>query len=198
MLATEAAVIPYAVGVDIACRMKLTVLDLPVDHLASRREALSRAIEQETRFGVGAEFRAKRAHGVLDADWSVSPITRRNKDKAWALLGTSGSGNHFVEFGVLTVSDDSLGLARGEHLALISHSGSRGTGAAVAAHYSKLAQEQHRDLPKELSRLAWLDLDGAAGKEYWAAMELMGEYAAANQSTPRASRPGWTSGCREY
>src|ERR1019366_8913544 len=30
VLATENAVIPYAVGVDIACRMKMTVLDLPV------------------------------------------------------------------------------------------------------------------------------------------------------------------------
>jgi tRNA-splicing ligase RtcB (3'-phosphate/5'-hydroxy nucleic acid ligase) len=27
VLATENAVIPYAVGVDIACRMKMTVLD---------------------------------------------------------------------------------------------------------------------------------------------------------------------------
>ena len=37
VLATDNAVIPYAVGVDIACRMKLTVLDLPVEH--ARRPA---------------------------------------------------------------------------------------------------------------------------------------------------------------
>ena len=30
VLATHNAVIPYAVGVDIACRMKMTVLDLPL------------------------------------------------------------------------------------------------------------------------------------------------------------------------
>jgi len=29
VLATKDCVIPYAVGVDIACRMKMTVLDLP-------------------------------------------------------------------------------------------------------------------------------------------------------------------------
>ena len=40
VLATENAVIPYAVGVDIACRMKLTVLDLPVDG-ARRRSAIA-------------------------------------------------------------------------------------------------------------------------------------------------------------
>ena len=36
----------------------------------------------------------------MDEDWSVTPLTRQLKDKAWAQLGTSGSGNHFVEFGV--------------------------------------------------------------------------------------------------
>ena len=39
VLATRDAVIPYAVGVDIACRMKLTVLDLPVSALADDRHA---------------------------------------------------------------------------------------------------------------------------------------------------------------
>ena len=33
VLATENAVIPYAVGVDIACRMKLSVFDIPADQL---------------------------------------------------------------------------------------------------------------------------------------------------------------------
>ena len=56
VLATEGAVIPYAVGVDIACRMKLTVLDWPVSALAERHDELVRAIEAETRFGVGATF----------------------------------------------------------------------------------------------------------------------------------------------
>ncbi len=33
VLATEGVVIPYAVGVDIACRMKLSVLDLPFESM---------------------------------------------------------------------------------------------------------------------------------------------------------------------
>jgi len=180
VLATQNAVIPYAVGVDIACRVKLTVLDLPIESIERRADILRDAIESETRFGVGAEFKHKRTHDVLDADWNVSPITRRNRDKAWAQLGTSGSGNHFVEFGVFTIEHDALGLAPGRYVALLSHSGSRGTGAAVCDHYSKLAMDQHRDLPKEMRQLAWLDLDTNAGREYWEAMELMGRYAAAN------------------
>ena len=192
VLATRGAVIPYAVGVDIACRMKLTVLDWPASSLTERHEELVRAIEAETRFGVGATFKNRREHGVLDADWTVSPTTRKNRDRAWAQLGTSGSGNHFVEFGTLQVLPQThqnasnpadpatLSLPPGEYLALLSHSGSRGTGAAVCDHYSKLAMAMHPELPKDYQRLAWLDLDSVEGQEYWSAMELMGRYAAAN------------------
>jgi tRNA-splicing ligase RtcB len=188
VLATDNAVIPYAVGVDIACRMKMTVLDIPARDLEHKQDRLTRAIEAETRFGVGASFKERRAHEVLDADWAVSPVTRSNKDKAWSQLGTSGSGNHFVEFGMFTAHEpiewpgQAKELPAGTYVALLSHSGSRGTGAAVCDHYSKLAFAQFKDLPNELKRLAWLSLDSQEGQEYWAAMELMGRYAAANHA----------------
>ena len=182
VLATENAVIPYAVGVDIACRMKMTVTDIPVDDLESKEARLTNAIKAETRFGIGAKFRNRRHQDVLDRDWSVSPITKSCKDRAWAQLGTSGSGNHFVEFGVFSVRDELEGLPPGKYVALLSHSGSRGTGAAVCKHYSRLAASRHRNLPGKLKQLAWLSLDKADGQEYWAAMELMGHYAAANHA----------------
>jgi len=182
VLATDNAVIPFAVGMDIACRMKMSVLDMEVSALTGRTDRLKNALHRETCFGVGGGFRSqhRRRHDVLDEDWSVSPITRKNKDKAWRQLATSGSGNHFVEFGVLTLDRDELGLDAGEYLALLSHSGSRGVGGMIAQHYSKLAMELHPELPRDLRRLAWFDLDSGPGKEYWAAMELMGRYAAAN------------------
>jgi tRNA-splicing ligase RtcB (3'-phosphate/5'-hydroxy nucleic acid ligase) len=186
VLATDNVVIPYAVGVDIACRMKMTVLDVPIRELERHSERLIRAIEAETRFGVGATFKNRRQHEVLDADWDVSPVTKKNKDRAWSQLGTSGSGNHFVEFGLFTshgaIASPGHRLEAGTYLALLSHSGSRGTGAAVCDHYSKLAFSQFPDLPSELKRLAWLSLDSQEGQEYWAAMELMGRYAAANHA----------------
>lgn len=188
VLATENAVIPYAVGVDIACRMKMTVLDLPVEDLDRRQDRLTRAIEAETRFGVGAAFKERRGHEVMDADWSVSPVTNQFKDRAWAQLGTSGSGNHFVEFGVfaahgpIRAPGQSQQLPAGSYVALLSHSGSRGTGAAVCDYYSQRAFSQFADMPKELKRLAWLSLDSQEGQEYWNAMELMGRYAAANHA----------------
>jgi tRNA-splicing ligase RtcB (3'-phosphate/5'-hydroxy nucleic acid ligase) len=186
VLATRDAVIPYAVGVDIACRMKMTVLDLPVGALTDNQARLTRAIERETRFGIGATFKSPRQHEVMDLDWRVTPLTAKLRDRAWAQLGTSGSGNHFVEFGVLTVLDEGAGLPRGTYLALLSHSGSRGTGAQIAQHYSRLARDLHPELPQELAHLAWLDLSSGPGQEYWAAMELMGRYAAANHAVIHA------------
>ena len=186
VLAVRNAVIPYAVGVDIACRMRLTVLDMPLSRLFEHRDAFIMAIERETRFGMGAGFEknARRLHPVMDEDWNVSPITRINRDKAWKQLGSSGGGNHFVEFGELKVEFPArigdVQLTPGSYLALLSHSGSRGTGERVALHYSERAMSLCPRLPDSLRRLAWLDLDGEAGQEYWAAMQLMGRYASAN------------------
>ena len=186
VLAVKDAVIPYAVGVDIACRMRLSVLDMPDSSLVSCREALITAIEQETRFGIGAKFEQeqRREHPVMDEDWAVTEVTRSNKNTAWKQLGSSGGGNHFVEFGELHVETPAeLGgqyLEKGCYLALLSHSGSRKTGEMVAGHYSKLAMSLRPALPPEVKHLAWLELSSEAGCEYWAAMELMGRYAAAN------------------
>ena len=180
VMATDNAVVPYAVGVDIACRMKMTVLDMPPAALTGRQHRLRNAIEQETRFGVGVSFTPRRRHDVMDRDWSLAKVVAGLKDKAHDQLGTSGAGNHFVEFGTLTLDRAELGLEARVYLALLSHSGSRGAGATIADHYSKLAMKRHPELPRELTHLAWLGLDSDLGQEYWRAMELMGLYASAN------------------
>ena len=93
VLATEDAVIPYGVGVDIACRMMMTIFDVPTSALQADHDVLKSAIEKNTRFGVGAEWKDRKHHQVMDEDWDVSPITREYKDKAHRQLGTSGSGS---------------------------------------------------------------------------------------------------------
>jgi tRNA-splicing ligase RtcB len=180
VMATDGTVIPYAVGVDIACRMKLSVIDLPVSVIESNPDTLEHALMAETAFGVGATLARKADGDVLDADRWSTPLLRSLRQKAAAQLGSSGSGNHFVEFGTLSLPEGDLGLPAGEYLAILSHSGSRGTGAKIADHYSKLARAQHPEVPKELSYLSWLDLDHEAGAEYWHAMNLMGDYASRN------------------
>ena len=182
VVAVEHAVIPYAVGVDIACRMKLSVLDAPPEALVRDLDRWQSAIEKGTRFGVGSVHERPQDHEVLEQDWGVTRITREHRDRAWKQLGTSGSGNHFVEFGVLTLEqpDEQLGLTAGRYVALLSHSGSRGVGAAVCNTYSNIARARLPKRYEELGRLAWLDLDSQEGQEYWLAMNLMGDYAAAN------------------
>lgn len=182
VLALENAVVPYAVGVDIACRMKLSVLDIPTTELQTNFHRFKSALEKGTRFGIGSVHERPQQHAVMDADWSVARVTREHRDKAWRQLGTSGSGNHFVEFGLLTLDqrDEQLALDQGAYVALLSHSGSRGTGAAVCDTYSNIARSRLPKRYEDIGRLAWLSLDEEAGQEYWAAMNLMGDYAAAN------------------
>lgn len=179
VLATENSIIPYAVGLDIACRLKLSVFDLPLGYLTGARDKVRNALIRETQFGAGGEFSKPYDHEVLDDNWYFSKITRDNKDKARRQLGTSGSGNHFVDIGELTFEEDGL-LPKGNYFAIMSHSGSRGTGATVANYFSKLAMNLRPDLPPNLQKLAWLDLDTEEGNEYFEAMNLMGRYAHAN------------------
>jgi tRNA-splicing ligase RtcB len=182
VLALDNAVVPYAVGVDIACRMRLSIYDLRPELLVDRKQQFVNALEHGTVFGVGRGHEKPQDHPVMDQDWSVTQVTRTHKDLARVQLGSSGSGNHFAEFGVLLLDKDDpqLGLKAGQYVALLTHSGSRGVGSAVCQVYSRLAQTRLPAKYKDLGRLAWLDMDSEAGQEYWAAMSLMGDYAAAN------------------
>lgn len=181
VLATEGAVIPYAVGVDIACRMRLSIFAESPAILDQQAGKFEKALVENTVFGAGGESHAGVDHDVLDdPGWESSKYVASLKDKAHAQLGTSGSGNHFVEWGSFTLEDDDLGMEAGTYLALLSHSGSRGPGFMIANHYSKLAMDLHSDLDKQVQHLAWLPLDTELGQEYWLAMELAGRFASAN------------------
>ena len=179
VLALENAVCPFAVGVDIACRMKMSIIDMPPNTITDKFNLFKESIEGGTVFGVGQSWKPRKHHHVMDEDWNITPVTRENKDRAWDQLGTSGSGNHFVDIGTITVYDDSI-LPAGEYVAIMSHSGSRGTGGSVCDVYSGIAQAKLPHKYKDMGRLAWLDMDTEAGMEYFLAMNLMGKYAAAN------------------
>ncbi len=184
VLAVENAVIPYGVGVDIGCRMALSVYDIPEAFFDANQAQFKRELIAQTRFGAGHGFKPhERAdHAVLtDMAFGMNAFVANLKDKAWTQLGTSGGGNHFVEFGIIefAMADEALGVPAGKYLALLSHSGSRGLGATIAGHYTKLAKELCR-LPHEAQNLAYLGLDTEAGQEYWQAMTLAGDYASAN------------------
>ena len=181
VLATENAVIPYGVGVDIGCRMCLSVFDIDPKDLVQKEAYFARELNEATLFGAGRQFDHNGSHEVTDRkEFDEIPILKGLQAKAARQLGSSGSGNHFVEFGIVEIGekDPVLGLEPGKYLGLLSHSGSRALGANIANHYTRIAKEK-RQLPGEAANLAWLDLDEEEGIEYWLAMNLAGDYAAA-------------------
>ncbi|MDX1903003.1 MAG: RtcB family protein [Thermonemataceae bacterium] len=181
---TTDAIIPYAVGVDIACRMCLSVFEIDAIYLEQKRSEFKRFLGENTYFGIGETNKNALEDAVWEnPDWKATAYIRSLLPKAMSQVGTSGTGNHFVEWGMLEVleenSADLANLPKGKYIALLSHSGSRGFGAAIANHYSKLAMEKTK-LPKEAQHLAWLDMNSEEGQEYWISMNLAGEYASAN------------------
>jgi tRNA-splicing ligase RtcB (3'-phosphate/5'-hydroxy nucleic acid ligase) len=180
VLATENAVVPYAVGVDIGCRMALSVFDLGEKYLQMNAHALKKALGNYTHFGMDGGLNFEQEHEVLDrSEFGATELLRKLQGKAVKQLGSSGGGNHFVEWGLIELFEaNSLGLPAGKYLALLSHSGSRGLGASVAKHYTAIAMDTCK-LPREAQQLAWLSLDTEAGQEYWISMNLAGDYAKA-------------------
>jgi tRNA-splicing ligase RtcB (3'-phosphate/5'-hydroxy nucleic acid ligase) len=181
VLATENAVIPYGVGVDIGCRMCLSIFDIDPKELAQREHYFTRELNEATLFGSGSMFDQPLDHEVMYRnEFDELGLLKGLQGRAWKQLGSSGSGNHFVEFGVVEISekDEMLGIESGNYLGLLSHSGSRALGANIANHFTKIAKEKRR-LPGEASNLAWLSLDEQEGQEYWMAMNLAGDYASA-------------------
>lgn len=179
VLATEGAVIPYGVGVDIGCRMCLSVFDLPGELADTDQSRLAAILTAQTAFGLQTHDRPNDHPVLADETFTYLPKAKELRGKAAKQLGSSGGGNHFVEFGTVTLPEhNAFNRPAGSYLALLSHSGSRGMGAKLALHYTDLAMKECR-LPKALKSLAWLDLRHDAGREYWAAMTLAGDYAAA-------------------
>ena len=183
VLATNNAIIPYGVGVDIGCRMALSVYDIAEDFYYENQDKFKRELVAHSKFGAGHGFHGqyRSDHAVMESpDFQTNSLIKGLKDKAWSQLGSSGGGNHFVEFGILEFAKDDavLNIPKGKYVALLTHSGSRGFGATVAGHYTKMAKDVCK-LPDVAKNLAYLDMNSSLGQEYWIAMNLAGDYASA-------------------
>lgn len=180
VLATKNEVIPYGIGLDIGCRMSLSIYPIPSEFMNRHSFQLKRALQDQTHFGIGQLQDTYEEHAVLDRnEFHEIDILRKFHGKAKGQIGTSGSGNHFVEFGKVVLSaGNPFGMNAGEYMGVLAHSGSRGLGAAIANYYMRVAMDTCK-LPKGAKHLAWLDLNTQAGQEYWLAMNLAGDYAKA-------------------
>ncbi|UUC47244.1 RtcB family protein [Flavobacterium cerinum] len=181
VLATDNAVIPYGVGVDIGCRMSLSIFDLSASFIKGRDQQLQSILADHTKFGMYETHQIKADHEIFSrSEFRDIPFVKGLLDKAYKQLGTSGGGNHFVEFGIVKLDTvlPEWKIQPGDYFAVLSHSGSRGLGANIAKQYTYLATKQC-PLPKNVQHLAWLDLNTHDGQEYWMAMNLAGDYAKA-------------------
>jgi tRNA-splicing ligase RtcB len=199
VFAAHRAVAPAMVGVDIGCRMHLSIFAMPPEELLRRRAGLFADLRAVTTFGAGAARPRPADHEILDDQrWALTSQTRGLRAKAAAQLGTSGSGNHFAELVVGELIETSrqadkqatskvclspplpASLSLPERFCgLLTHSGSRGVGYSIANNYIRVAAQETAKRAKAPKMYEWLDLDGDAGQEYWAAMELAGAFAQA-------------------
>jgi tRNA-splicing ligase RtcB len=181
VLATQNCVIPYAVGVDIGCRMSLSIYEVKASYLDKNDFQLKELVKENSRFGRYI-FEDKNRDDVIfeRSEFKTIKILKPLQNKAYQQIGSSGGGNHFVEFGIVNITDidNEFGLPIGKYMGLLTHSGSRALGANIARYYTQIAQESCY-LPKSAKHLAWLNLDSEAGQEYWLAMNLAGDYASA-------------------
>ena len=174
VIATEGAVIPAAVGVDIGCGM--AALSVPVDRDLLTDGALQEVVASWVRripAGVGKGH--EKGNDPGEAWLAANPFLLADKQRQTTIaqFGTLGSGNHFLE----------LCLDETDHAWVLLHSGSRGIGNQLARHHIKVAQAQvtqwHITLPDK--DLAYLAQGTDHFDEYMAALNWAQGYAAANR-----------------
>src|SRR5262245_32238931 len=143
VLATQGAIIPAAVGVDIGCGMvaiRTPLTQADISSPAAVRADIERRIPMSAghnnkKISTPAAVRIERLESLARKDYDAI-------DPSWRLaLGTLGGGNHFIE-----LASDQNGAVW-----LTLHSGSRGIGNRIGNLYIKKAQQyaakNHISLP---------------------------------------------------
>jgi tRNA-splicing ligase RtcB len=178
VIATNAAIIPAAVGVDIGCgmaavRTNLTASDLP-ESLSELRHSIERSIpvgfneHRDAPAGfdasIGERFNRLRIH-----EWAKPGMGAKMPRQA----GTLGGGNHFVE----------ICLDEEQRVWVMLHSGSRGTGNVIGRLAIERAKEvaASRDYTLPDKDLAWLDEGSPEFDIYIEAMQWAQDYARHNR-----------------
>lgn len=187
VIATEKAVIPSAVGVDIGCGMNAVRLSLKANQLPDNLKPIRDEIERRIPLGVGGGHDHMRAveMDVMNAAYAPNPMHKTiigplykgdyNKFmmKAASQLGTLGSGNHFIE----------ICIDENEDVWVMLHSGSRGIGNMIGSHYIAKAKRNMEQffitLPDD--DLAYLPEETEDFDDYMAAVGWAQNYALENR-----------------
>jgi len=213
----EGIVSPGGVGYDINCGVRLARTHLTAADVRPRLEDLVNALYQSIPTGVGTEgpirlnTRMEKKVLVEGSRWAVSQgmgeesdlslteaggcmegadpsaLSDRALERGKNQLGTLGSGNHFLEVGMVDAVFDetaaqAFGLFEGQVTVLL-HTGSRGLGYQICddflAGMTRRAPKLGFHLPDR--QLSCAMIQSAEGQRYLSAMACAANYAWANR-----------------
>lgn len=179
VLATEGAVIPNAVGVDIGCGMCAVRTGLSGLDIGELKRIIV-ALRQAIPLGFQHHQRPRPEAALPVLSGLDLPVVAEEFASARCQLGTLGGGNHFIE----------IQHGNDNRIWLMVHSGSRNLGYKVAAHYNKLAMQRAADQGKDAIPKAWqlaiLPVRERLGQRYLAEMEYCVAFARANRAAMMA------------
>lgn len=178
----DGQIAPSGVGYDIACGNKAVKTNLVYDDIKNDISTIMDELERKILFGFGRKNPNPIDHELFDDDaWDVykeisGEVHDDLKKLAREQLGTTGSGNHYV---------DILIDQKTEEVWVGNHFGSRGLGHRTATGFLNLANGlQFTDkAPRESMETppTLLNIDSELGDMYFRAMELAGRYAYAGR-----------------
>lgn len=180
VIATEKAVIPSAVGADLGCGVAALRLGLKASDLPDGLQAVRSRIEEKVPVGFGQhdsrsmpDISCLRNPPTCIADSLFGGDYEKTRQKFHPQLGTLGGGNHFIE----------VCVDEAQAVWVLLHSGSRGIGSLIGAHFvtrAKRRMEQHYiHLPD--TDLAFLPEGTDDFREYMDAVEWAQYYAKENR-----------------
>jgi len=181
VIATDRAIIPAAVGVDIGCGMNAVRLSLKASDLPDNLKTLRDQIERDVPLGAGGAHQHN-VETTYITDTMMRTIIEplfagdaiKFLKKAMPQVGTLGSGNHFIE----------LCLDENQDVWIMLHSGSRGIGNMIGMHYIGIAKRMMEKffihLPDQ--DLAYLPEDTDEFQDYVDAVNWAQNYALQNRA----------------
>jgi tRNA-splicing ligase RtcB len=213
----EGIISPGGVGYDINCGVRLAATNLTEDETRPHLEDLVKALYNAIPSGVGSTSSIKLSYPDLKkvlktgSTWAVAngygqdrdiihtedhgcmedadpaAISQRALDRGKKQLGTLGSGNHFVEIGVVEkVYDEKAARIFGlyeNHITVMLHTGSRGLGYQVCDDFlASMTKNLHKGgIPVADRQLACAKIKSPAGEQYYQAMSCAANFAWANR-----------------
>jgi tRNA-splicing ligase RtcB len=179
VIATERAVIPAAVGVDIGCGMNAVRTSLRAEDLPDSLRDVRLQIERDVPLGAGGAH-ARPQNAMFNASDFANIVSKHFKgdlkviEKAHKQIGTLGSGNHFIE----------LCLDEEGAVWIMLHSGSRGIGNMIGRHFieraKRLMEQYFITLPDR--DLAYLPDGTEDFQDYMDAISWAQDYARENRA----------------